>query len=106
MAKEPFEPTVRVRILDQDSILKIHDGALEVLERTGVAINTEEGRQILLDAGCKLKGDNVIKIPAALVEKALKTAPSSITLYDRLGEARCFLEGWKNSFGTGSDWPT
>ena len=38
-------------------------------------------------------------------EKALETAPSSVTLYDRLGEASCFLEGWKTSFGTGSDCP-
>ena len=105
MGKKPFEPAVRVRILDQDSILQIHNAALEVLERTGVAINTEEGRKILLDAGCKLTGDNVVHIPAKLVEKAIKSAPSSVTLYDRLGEERCVLEGWKTSFGTGSDCP-
>lgn len=105
MGKEPFEPAVRVQVLDRDSILKIHNAALEVLERTGVAINTEEGREILLDAGCKLKGDNVIQIPAKLVEKTIKSAPSSVVLYDRTGERRCVLEGWKTSFGTGSDCP-
>ena len=54
MGKKPFEPAVRVQVLDEDSILQIHKAAFEVLERTGVAINTEEGRKILLDAGCKL----------------------------------------------------
>jgi len=103
--KEPFEPTVRVQVLPEASIRQIHAAALEVLERTGVQINTEEGRKILVDAGCTLEGENVVKIPSRLVEKALKTAPSSITLYDRLGEPRCFLEGWKTSFGTGSDCP-
>jgi len=103
--KEPFEPTVRVQVLPEASIRQIHAAALEVLERTGVQINTEEGRKILVDAGCTLEGENVIKIPSRLVEKALETAPSSITLYDRLGGPRCFLEGWKTSFGTGSDCP-
>ena len=105
MGKKAFEPSVRVQVLDKDSILQIHNAALEVLERTGVAINTEQGRKILLDAGCKLSGDNVVHIPAKLVEKAIKSAPSSVTLYDRLGQESCFLEGWKTSFGTGSDCP-
>ena len=103
--KKAFEPMVRIQVLPEDSISQIHGAALEVLERTGVAINTEEGRKILMDAGCSLKGENIILIPPKLVEKALDSAPSSITLYDRLGEPRCFLEGWKTSFGTGSDCP-
>ena len=103
--KEPFEPAVRVQVLPEASLSQIHAAALEVLEKTGVQINTEEGRKILADAGCTLEGGNVVKIPPRLVEKALETAPSSVTLYDRLGEPRCFLEGWKTSFGTGSDCP-
>jgi len=105
MSKDFFEPSVRVRILNDDAILQIHHAALEVLERTGVAINTDQGRNILLDAGCKSPGDNVITFPPGLVEKALQTAPSSITLYDRLGQPSCSLEGHKTSFGTGSDCP-
>jgi len=103
--KEPFEPAVRVQVLPEASLSQIHAAALEVLEKTGVQINTEEGRRILVDAGCTLEGGNVVKIPPRLVEKALETAPSSVTLDDRLGEPRCFLEGWKTSFGTGSDCP-
>ena len=105
MSRQAFEPRVRLSILDEGSICKIHEATLEVLERTGVAINTEEGRAILLDAGCTSVRGNVISIPAPLVEKALESAPASVTLYDRLGEARCVLEGWKTSFGTGSDCP-
>jgi len=99
-----FEPSVRLQVLPEDSIKKVYAAALEVLERTGISIKTPEARKLLLDAGCKEKGD-AISIPPKLVEKALSTAPSSITLYDRLGEPRCFLEGWKTSFGTGSDCP-
>ena len=105
MTKKLFEPSVRVQILNEDSIEKIHNAALEVLERTGVAINTEEGRKVFLDAGCKLKGDKVITIPPELVEESIKSAPSSVTLYDRLDQPSCVLEGWKTSYGTGSDCP-
>ena len=105
MIRRPFDPSVRVQILDESSIEQIHKAALAVLEKTGVKIITEDARNILLDGGCKLKGENTITMPAKLVEKALQTTPSSVTLYDRLGEPRCVLEGWKTSFGTGSDCP-
>ena len=105
MGTIPFEPSVRLQVLDENSISKIHNSALEILERTGIAIHTEEGRKILLDAGCKTSTDDAVTIPSKLVEKAIKSAPSSVTLYDRFGQERCFLEGWKTSFGTGSDCP-
>ena len=105
MAGTPFETSSRVQILNQSSIEQIHKAALEVLEQTGVKIITEDARKILLDGGCTPKDENTISIPAKVIEKALETAPSSVTLYDRLGEPRCVLEGWKNSFGTGSDCP-
>jgi trimethylamine---corrinoid protein Co-methyltransferase len=105
MNSTTFEPSVRVRVLDDKSISNIHNAALQVLEQTGIAIHTEEGRKLLLDAGCKPSSNDAITIPPKLVEQALKSAPSSITLYDRLGQERCLLEGWKTSFGTGSDCP-
>jgi len=95
-----------LQILGKDAISQIHNATLEVLERTGIAINTEEGRKILLDAGCKPSdGDNGIRIPPRVVENAIKSAPSSVVLNNRLGEESCFLEGWVTSFGTGSDCP-
>ena len=103
--RKSFEPAVRTQILSESQIKQIHNAALKVLENTGISIKTEQARKIFLDAGCKLKGDDFITIPSQLVEKTLQTAPSSVTLYDRLGQPRCELEGWKNSFGTGSDCP-
>ena len=103
--KTPFEPTVRMQVLDSQAISDIHNAALEVLDRVGLEIHTEEGRKILLDAGCKSLDKDVITIPPKLVEKSLQSAPSSVTLYNRLGQQACVLEGWKTSFGTGSDCP-
>ena len=104
--KERFEPSVRLNVLGKDAISKIHNATLEVLERTGITLNTEEGRKTLLDAGCKAgDDDNVIRIPAKLVESAIKSAPSSVVLSNRRGEESCFLGGWVTSYGTGSDCP-
>ncbi len=101
-----FEPTVRLQVLGKDAIRQIHNATLEVLEQTGLAISTEQGRKVLLDAGCKSSdSNNTIRIPAKLVEEAIKSAPSSVILSNRLGEESCFLEGWVTSFGTGSDAP-
>ena len=106
MPKESCEQASQSRrILDERGILQIHNAALEVLEQTGITIKTNEGRQLLRNAGCRIEGENIVKIPSTVVEKALKTAPSSVILYDRLGQPRCFLEGWRNSYGTGSDTP-
>ena len=103
--KRVFEPSVRVHVLDQKSILQIHEAVLEVLDKTGIAIHTEEACKMLLNAGCKSSDGHVVTIPPKHVEQALKSAPSSVVLYDRLGQDSCVLEGWKTSFGTGSDCP-
>lgn len=100
-----FVPKVRVRVLDESDIRQIHAATLEVLERTGVSITAEEGRDILLRAGAKEGEKTAIRIPPKLVERALESAPSSVVLSNRLGEECCFLEGYTTSFGTGSDCP-
>ncbi len=100
-----FVPKVRVQVLDEDDIRLIHAATLEVLEGTGVAITAEEGRQLLLRAGAREGDKGAIRIPPELVERALRTAPSSVVLSNRLGEECCFLEGYTTSFGTGSDCP-
>ena len=92
-----FDPVVRTQILSEAQIKQVHNATMKVLENTGVSIKTENARKILLDAGCKLKGKDFITIPSKLIEKTLQTAPSSVTLYDRLGQPRCELQGWKNS---------
>ena len=58
----PFEPKVRMQVLDDADIAQIHEAAVEILERVGLQIHSEEGRKILLDAGGKALGGDVISI--------------------------------------------
>lgn len=80
---------------------RLHTAALRVLEVVGARIMTEEGRALLLDAGCTLEGEDLVKIPRALVERALETAPSHFTLFDRNGEPSLALGDGYTYVGTG-----
>lgn len=64
-------------------------------------ITTPEARKVLLDAGCTLSGEDVVQIPAELVEAAIASAPKTFTLYDRKGREQAFLGEGRAYFGTG-----
>ncbi len=80
-----LEPSMPGRIVDE---------AMAVLERTGVHIEDEHALARLAKVGITGdKGTNRVHFPRAVVEQALRDAPSGITLYDRDGEAAARLEG-------------
>lgn len=90
-------------LLTPDQIKSIHTATLELLETGGVAVYHDEARQMLADAGCRIKGDHLVQIPNWLVEAAIQSAPSRITIYDRLGNVAMRLEGRRVHFGLGTD---
>jgi trimethylamine--corrinoid protein Co-methyltransferase len=59
--------------------------SLEILENTGVIVDSPDAVDILYQNGAKVDG-NKVQIPAHLVERSLKTAPKIVRLYDRYGE--------------------
>lgn len=96
--------TPALTYLSQDQIEEIHNGALEVLERTGVSVFHDEALDLLKSAGARVEG-NLAKIHEKLVCEALSTVPSRIVLSERTGEKRIFLEPHRSYFGTGSGCP-
>jgi trimethylamine--corrinoid protein Co-methyltransferase len=91
------------RLLTEDQIKEIHRASLEILETIGVRVLHEKGVQLLRDAGCRVKGDNIVQIPNWLVEECIRSAPSRITMYNRKGEEAMRLEGRNIYFGLGTD---
>ncbi len=71
----------------------------------GCASVSTKRSSFLRAAGCQISDGDLVKIPATVVEEALGSAPSSISLYGRDGEPRICLEGSRTFFGTGSDLP-
>lgn len=92
--------SVQFRLLSDAQIEEIHYATLEILSSVGANIYDEEAREILKKGGCYVDGINV-KFPPALVEWAIRTAPSRIVLCDRNGNRKLFLEGHKTYFGPG-----
>jgi len=82
---------------------KIHHASLEILARTGVRLYEPEAVELLRKAGAFVSEGNRVRVPAGLVEKAFSTVPKGITLYDRNGNPAVRLEGYRCSYGTGSD---
>jgi trimethylamine--corrinoid protein Co-methyltransferase len=91
------------RLLSEDQIKEIHLASLEILETVGVRVNHEEAVAMLRGAGCRISGQDVVKMPGWLVEECIRSAPSRITIYDRRGQEAMRLEGRKSYFGMGTD---
>ncbi|MSO58160.1 MAG: hypothetical protein EXQ77_03870 [Thermoleophilia bacterium] len=92
-----------VRVLDDDLIRGILEEAKRVLAETGVEVRGQRLRERLLDAGFPLAPDGVrVLFPADRVEEAVRTAPSSFTLYDRAGRPHAEIGGNNVHFVPGS----
>ncbi len=91
------------RVLSEAGILTIHNATLKVLAETGVRVAHPEGLDLLRARGCQIHSKDVALIPGDLVQECLATAPSSVVIYDRLGQEAMRLEGRRNYFGLGTD---
>ena len=81
---------------------RIESASLKILERTGIDVPVPEALDLLRAAGAAVDGSRV-RIPERLVRRALETAPTAITLHDRLGAPAFRLADTMHVFGTGSD---
>jgi trimethylamine--corrinoid protein Co-methyltransferase len=81
---------------------RIHLASLEILERVGIEVHDGTAREILGDNGAAVD-DLRVRIPSTLVEQALSTTPSRLTLCDRYGKVAIRAWGYETAFGGGSD---
>ncbi len=91
--------------LSEEQMHAIHSAALDILQDCGTMIHHQKSLDLLHEAGAHVKDDNHVFIPSGLVEAAIRSAPSRITIYDRNGAAAMCLEGRNVYYGTGSDCP-
>ena len=96
------QATPGLRLLSDDQREQIHSATLELLRRTGVRVDVEVVRDLLMKAGCWMDEERV-RIPPHLIDWAIRTAPSRVVLCDRDGNDAMELEGRKGYYGTGSD---
>ncbi|NDW44106.1 trimethylamine methyltransferase family protein [Ruegeria sp. PrR005] len=89
-----------LNVLSQQDMERIHNAALDALERIGLADAPQSGIDYLVGAGCILGEDRRIRFPRALVEDTLARANRSVTLYSRDGKTDLDLSGSRVHYGT------
>ena len=106
--KDTFIPLAlpHLKMFDSAQCEQIHLASLEVLRRTGVRVHQDRALALLKEAGAQVSDDNLVKMPASLVEWALRQAPPRIGLCTRGSDQVVVpLEGRQVNFGPGSDCP-
>lgn len=72
------------RVLSDQERHRVHEESLNILENTGIRVETPIGRKILKDAGAEVNDSNkLVKFPKALVESSLKLISRDFTLSAR-----------------------
>jgi trimethylamine--corrinoid protein Co-methyltransferase len=90
-----------LKILEDDEIEAIHAATLRILGETGIVLELRSARDLLLQAGARLKNGRVL-LPASLVEWALAQCPQTITMRGRTGKEIRLGDGslhWHNLGG-------
>ncbi len=107
-------PAARLIVWDDAACWRVHEATLALLEETGVEVRHPGARELLAEAGARLEGTRA-RIPAAMVDAALQSAPRRFTIQERGasagggGHARrgefggLDLRDGNSYFGTGSD---
>ena len=91
------------RLLTQEQIDTLHHATLEVLETVGIRVDHPEAVEMLRSSGCKVIDEKIILFPTKLVEACIQSAPSSIMIYNRMGDTAMNLTGRNVYFGLGTD---
>jgi len=95
-----FKP--KLQVINADQIAQIHCATLDVLERTGIQVTHPKALEILRGNGAFVN-NNRVRLPAWMVEKAIRAAPSRLALGRRTGQRTVALERDKSFFGPSLD---
>ncbi len=90
-----------LNVLEDELKEKVVIEAMEILEEIGFFVENQDAIELLKNEGVKIEQNRAI-IPQDLVKRALKTAPSSISLFNREGKEVSTLEGDNICFDPGS----
>ena len=109
--QSPIAPTIptdaqsvirpQINVLTEAQIHRTHQASLKILSTVGVRVDSARAREIFAQAGRTLVDGERVRIPAALVEQALKTAPPVVEIFDRRGERVFRLGDDRARFGIG-----
>ncbi len=100
--EQPGLPASLYTPLTEGDVRQIADAALEVLAKSGLAVYSPTAFDAFKTAGAEVDAETrTVGLPRSLVEDAIASNPSSITLYSRDGQCDAVLEKNRVHYGTG-----
>src|SRR5512137_554777 len=77
-------PRLKLDILSDEDVRKIHTATLDVIESVGVRFPSQRALDILAAHGATVeRNTSIAKVPGHVIEEALKLAPPTYTLAAR-----------------------
>jgi len=90
------------KILTEDSVLKIHQTAMQVIEEVGFEVQSEMALELFEGAGAKVdRGKNLVRLSENRVKELIEAAPSEIRLCGQDEAHDIVLGGRRVYAGTG-----
>ncbi len=90
-----------LNILSDDDLYQVHLDTLEILETVGVFCESESAMEVFEANGCRVDWDKrIVKIPAYIVEDAIRKTPPKVLLAGRDPKNDVILEGRRVNFLT------
>lgn len=78
-----------ISFLDEDSLIKIDEASLRLLDKTGLAVHDPELRALLARAGARVDDDQkMVHLPPEMVQEALAQAPRRFEVAGRDGNGQ------------------
>ncbi|MFP3984238.1 MAG: trimethylamine methyltransferase family protein [Desulfurivibrionaceae bacterium] len=102
---QTINTTPNFQVLSEDQIERIYFAALDVLENTGARFHHKEALEMFKNSDAVVTDGNLVRFPASLVERAIKSHPRKINVTGRTGKHTIKLQKDEVTFGTGSDMP-
>ena len=89
-------------LLSPEQIHLVHEGSIKVLEHTGMIVESDRARAVYAKASDSISIDDLrVKFKRDVVEWAIKAAPATYDIYNRLGEKAFTLGKGPTRFGNG-----
>jgi len=100
--ERPGLPASLYKPLTDSDVKEIAEAAFQLLEQSGFQVFSSTAFEAFRAAGAETDEErNVVRLPRALVEDAIASNPSVITLYSRDGGCDAVLERNRVHYGTG-----
>jgi len=92
----------QLRLFNDSQVNSIHEGVVRLLEEVGMKVTSKQAFNIFEKGGAMVDpATEIVKIPRAMLEEAIKTAPSKIVIHGRNEKHDVVLEKNRVHFGTG-----